>query len=193
MLQSQKKKQSGYGVLILLLTFIVGIIVTQMTEIAAIMRTEARYDQQLRVVQGVDAIFDAYTTYFVSMCHQDDTNIPSVTLTTLEDDGWLLLKPFNPSSATVSLSHDRPSTTTSSLSTGNRTLNNSSTVLHVTMKFPSTNENDYLLFVDALKEKGFDHTANVANLSVDIQDQVINRRDFASISNESVYLERTCI
>ncbi|HDM8060842.1 hypothetical protein [Vibrio harveyi] len=192
-MQRLNYREKGNGLLILVVLIFIAGVVSQFIQVAAIERAEARFNQQLRVVQGIDSIFDAYSSYFVTMCHLNDTSIPATTLPQLRTDGWLLLEPFNPANATIALSLSRPTTTLSSVATGNRTLNNSSSILHVLVTYPSTNIDDFSLLIDALNEKKFEHTVDYSNLSVDIQEQVINRRSSSELLNESVFRDRTCI
>lgn len=192
-MQRLNSREKGYGILILVILVFIAGVVSQFIQVAAIERAEARFNQQLRVVQGIDSIFDAYTSYFVAMCHLNDTTIPATTIAKLRSDGWLLLEPFNPANATIALSLSRPTTTLSSVATGNRTLNNSSSILHVLVTYPSTNTDNFSLLIDALNEKKFEHTVDYSSLSVDIQEQVINRRSSSELLNESVFRDRTCI
>ncbi|TMX39392.1 hypothetical protein [Vibrio parahaemolyticus] len=185
-------RSKGYA-LLLTLGVVLSIIAAAAFDWYSMLALEEKYNRQARVVQSVDQIINSYSSYFVHQCNSGVDPIPPTTLASLQADGWHLFPVFNPQKASISLSLVRPSTVISSTETGNRRLNQSSTVLQVTMKYRADQNNEYRMFVDALYETGLKVTPNISNHSVLIEDQVINRRLAREILDESVFSERTCI
>lgn len=186
------KKQNGV-VLILFMGVVLMIIASTITSLLGSLALESKYDRQVRVVESIDKIIDSYSSYYVAMCNLDSNNIPSIDIPTLQSDGWHLFPIYNPNNATLTLSMDRPTTVTSHSDKGDRSLNNSSTVLHVNLKYPSASVDNFMMLVDALKDSGLVIDVNKLNMSVDIQDQVINRRLTSELLDEAVFNDRSCI
>lgn len=186
------KKQSGV-VVILVLGVVLVIITSTIVGLFNSLALDAKYDRQVRVVESIDKIIDSYSSYYVAMCNVNSNSIPSIDVPTLQSDGWHLFPIYNPNNATITLSMVRPTVTTSHSDKGSRSLNNSSTVLHVNFNYPSSSVDNFMMLVDALKETGLVINVDKANTSVDIQDQVINRRLSSELLDEAVFNDRSCI
>lgn len=154
---------------------------------------EERFLTQKRVVASADLILDSYANYFVNQCNNGVNPVPNSDVPTLIANGWHLFKVFNPSNATLSLAIKRPTTTTSSTATGSRTLNQSSTILQLTIEYDALHSEAFKMLTDALAESELVFHPDYTNTTVTIEDQVINRREASQILDESVFNQRACI